>query len=45
MENFSKKNQTIALNILSIKKRETCTTYISKINSNYEKNDSLNDSE
>ena len=45
MENFSKKNQTIALNILSIKKIETCTAYISKINSNYEKNDSLHDSE
>ena len=34
---FEKNNPTIALNILYIKEKETCPAYISKINSNCEK--------
>ena len=34
---FDKNNLTIALNILFIKEKEICLTYISRINSNCEK--------
>ena len=34
---FEKNNPTIALNILCIKEKEICQAYISKINSNCEK--------
>ena len=34
---FEKNNQTIALNIFYIKEKEVCPDYISKINSNCEK--------
>ena len=34
---FEKNNPTIALNILCIKEKEICPAYISKINSNCEK--------
>ena len=34
---FEKNYPTTALNILYIKEKETCTAYISKINSNCEK--------
>ena len=34
---FEKNNPTITLNILSIKEKEICPAYISKINSNCEK--------
>ena len=42
---FKKNNLTVALNILYIKEEEICPAYISKINSNCEKqNDSITDS-
>ena len=41
---FEKNKSTIALNILYIKEKENCPAYISKINSNCEKNNSINDS-
>ena len=34
---FEKNNPTIALNILYVKEKEICPAYISKNNSNYEK--------
>ena len=34
---FEKNNPTIALNILYVKEKEICPAYISKFNSNYEK--------
>ena len=34
---FEKNNSTVVLNVLHIKEKETCPAYISKINSNCEK--------
>ena len=42
-ENFEKNNWAIALNILYIKEKEIWSAFISKINSNFEKNNSFND--
>ena len=41
---FEKNNPKIAFNCLHTKEKEIFQTYISKINSNYEVNNSINDS-
>ena len=43
LENVCKNNPTIALNILYIKEKEICSIYISKNDSNCEKQRILND--